>query len=394
MFIANRSLALALVGLVLGSLASADNTQGLARSINTFTFRLIKQTGTPNNKNILISPFSVSSAMGMLIPGTQGSEQSSLVNVIAPGTSPSQAMDSYGPLAHQIVGDGGVVSIANSAWVDTRMKLNASYANSLKANFASSAFPFSHDQSSVNKINGWVDKNTKQMIPKIIDNIRQDEVLFLINAIAFDGQWAHQFEKSSTYSQAFHPLSGANRQVPMMHMTGHEMYYKNSQLRALELKYKGGEFSMLLMLPEKDKDAGALLRSMDPEMVGLVVMSLSDSDKVDIALPKFKFSDSYSLKDPLSAMGLSDLFSLANFSKISPTLKVGRLSRVVHKTFIEVDEKGTKAAAATAVGVEMALARANPPQFIADRPFAFLIIHNPSKAILFAGVVNNPADKS
>lgn len=384
-----------LAGLGLITMGSAIGDTGgqpnaMADAINGFTFRLIQKVGTPGDRNLLLSPFSVSCAMGMLLPGTQGADQKALVDAIAPSVSAQQALLGYGTLGKQMTGSYPGLSIANSAWVDRKMKLNAGYVSAIKGGFAAGVFPFSHDQASVDKINTWVSDKTKKRIPTIIDNLKDGDRLILINAVAFDGQWAKQFDKSRTLTQYFHPLGKDIVKVPMMHMNEAVGYMKNPELRAIKLKYKGDAFSMILMLPEHNKDAGALLRKMDPATLNSVLSHFDDSEKLNIAFPKFKFSDSHQLAAPLSGMGLGRLFSEADFSRISPGLMRGKIDRVIHKTFIEVDEQGTKAAAATGVVMQPTAIRVDRPEFIADRPFTFLIIHNPSHAILFGGVVNNP----
>lgn len=361
-------------------------------AMNAFTFRLIQKTDFPKNQNLLLSPFSVSMAMGMLIPGTQPADQTTLLNAIAPGSvqgmNAKQALSGYEAVSKQL-SNSAEVSIANSAWVDSRMKLKQAYSDAIAASFSTSVSKFTHDSSSVNRINQWVSKNTKQRIPTIIDQIDGDDRLFLINAVAFTGVWAKEFDSKRTSQQDFHPIGTPAVKVPMMHMDDSVGFFKNASLRAIKLNYKGNGFSMMLVLPEKSNDASSLLKQMNPTAMGVILSGMKE-DTVEIALPKFKFSNSHQLAKPLSSMGLSKLFSEADFSRISDGLKHGKIDRVIHKTFIDVDEKGTKAAAATGVVMRPTMIRVDAPTFKADRPFAFLIVHNPSKVILFAGVVNKP----
>jgi serine protease inhibitor len=398
--------AVASLGLLSPSPNDSQNPahDAIANAVNNFTFRLVNATGTPTDKNFLLSPFSVSTAMAMLIPGTQSTEQGLLLKAIVPGMSAQRAVHGYGSLSRTMVSDslptdplqklntlinGAPLSIANSAWVDSRMKLSTPYSRALRISFGATVSPFKHDQSSVNEINSWVSKRTRNRIATILDQLKDADRFILINAVAFDGQWAKQFDKSRTTPQAFHPIGKPALNVPMMHMKEEVGYYKSNTVRAIKLNYKGDGFSMVLMLPEKDNDAGALLRKMNAKAVDSL-MAAASSDKVEITVPKFKFSDSHQLAQPLSAMGLAALFNEVDFSKISSGLRRGRIDRVIHKTFIEVDEKGTKAAGATGIVMQPTMVRVDQPMFIADRPFAFLIVHNRSHAILFAGVVNKP----
>lgn len=379
-----------LLGLgLLAMLHSAPQTT--PQAVNSFAFRLIEKTGTPTgDENLLISPFSVSSALSMLVPGTSGEEQRKLMSVLAPGLSAEALRSGVKNLRNSMLSAGGdPLQIANSAWVYKRMPLNPGYVSELKDFYGSEVRPFERNTRSVQEINAWVDAKTKQRIPRIIESIEPDERLFLVNAIAFDGTWTTQFDPAQTRSEPFHRPSG-DVSVPTMRARRSVPYFQTDELRAIRLDYEGGQFGMLLMLPEQGRDAGALLKGLSPEKLNAVLEGLGDADNLPIALPKFKFEESYNLEAPLSGMGLESLFKLADLSRISPELATGAISRVLHKTFIEVDEKGTKAAAATAVAVATRVILRDRPEFMADRPFAFLLLHKPTGTILFTGVVNDP----
>lgn len=364
-------------------------SQSVADSINAFAFKLIEKTGTPSSKNVLISPFSVTTAMSMVVPGLVGKDQHTLMIALAPGLTLDQLEAGNSGLSHSMLAaTGQPLQIANSAWLNASMKANPAFGPRLQHSYHAEIHTFNPDEASVKKMNSWVDAKTKHRIDKIIDRLTPDNRLVLINAIAFDGKWQHQFDPKRTRVQDFHKLDGSVTKAPMMHMKEEIGYAQTESLSAIRLDYQGKDFSMIVMLPEKGRDAGALLRSMSPTSLSSLLGKLQ-KDEVPVTLPRFKFSDSYELGDPLSKLGMASLFELANFSGVSPELSRGHIDRVIHKTFIDVDEKGTKAAAATAVVVTRAL-RANTPEFVADRPFAFLILHNATKAILFAGVVNDP----
>ena len=379
------------IGVIFASAALAQSSdrpkQSIGAAANSFAFQIIGKTATSSDENYLLSPFSVSCALSLLIPGTKGGEQNKLLSIIAPGFSAQQAMFGYGALSNQMV-KSHQMSVANSAWADSRMKLSAGYAKAIKGPLGAQVSSFQHNQGSLKKINSWVSAKTKQRIPKILDQIKDADRLFLINAIAFDGKWQEQFDPARTAQQTFHAAGGRDEQVQMMHMKRKVAYFKNGTLRAIRLNYQGGEYSMLLMLPEFNDDVSETFRGLNAKSLDKILSGASSSDSVNIALPKFKFSDSFQLKDALSAVGLGSFFNHADFSKISPSLADGKIDRVIHKTFVELDEKGTKAAAATSIGIQPTMVRVDQPEFIADKPFAFYILHNKTKTIVFAGVVN------
>jgi len=354
---------------------------GSAPGHSDFPFRLIVGTQPSPSKNYLISPFSAQAAMSMLLPGMQKSD----------GTLLARTIDGNADhLFKQMTAGHPELSIANSAWVDSRMKLRPAYAAALRKNFGADVSSFMHSSASVQKINDWTKVHTRGRIPSILDRLKDSDRLVLINAVAFDGEWAKQFDVKRTAPMAFHLSGGSTEQVPMMHMKESVGYAKSNVLRAIKLNYKGDAFSMVLMLPETSHDAASLLRSMNGGAFEKLMSSFDDSDKVNIALPKFKYSDEHQLAGPLSSMGLSKFFNEADFSGISSGLRRGKIDRVIQKTYVEVDERGTKAAAATGVVMQPTMVRVDQPEFIADRPFAFLIVHNGSNAVLFAGVVNKP----
>ncbi len=370
---------------------SSASSQAVADSINAFAFRLLNKIGTSNNKNVLISPYSVSTAMSMVAPGLVGKDQGSLLTSLAPGLKLGQIEDGSAALSHSLLSvSGQPLQIANSAWLFKKLKPNPVFAAHLQQSFQADLHAFVPDKTSVQQMNSWVDEKTKHRINKVIDSLCPAIRLVLINAIAFDGKWQHQFDPKETRKQDFHKLSGATASVPMMHLKAAIAYANNATLRAIRLEYQGGDFSMVLMLPEKGRDAGALLRSLNPSSVSALLGHMSSEGDLPVTVPKFKFSDQYQLEGPLSQMGMASLFKNADFSGISPQFGDGAIDQVIHKTFIKVDEEGTKAAAVTGVMVRTLAIRMKAPEFVADRPFAFLIIHNSTRTILFAGVVNDP----
>lgn len=350
-----------------------------------FAFNLLRQVPFSGQGNTLVSPFSVATALSGLAPGMGHRDQDLLLNVLSPGESAARLMRLQKDLMNSV--DGSVMQVANSVWVSRQITAKVPYLRTLEQNLNSEVNSFSPSPASLREINAWVSNKTKGRIPQILNSIKPDDALLLINAIAFDGKWKTQFDPQQTYPQAFHAPAGAI-QVPMMHIKGKFPFQASAVAMALKMPYHNGNFSMLLLLPAGN-DAVKLIKTLTPEAVRAYATNGSDVE-VTVAIPKFKFSSQFQLEQPLKDMGLGRLFQGADFSGISDQLREGRVSRVVHKTFIDVDEKGTKAAAATGVMVQPTMVRANELKFVADRPFAFFIIHEPTQSVVFAGVVNDP----
>ena len=240
-------------------------------------------------------------------------------------------------------------------------------------------------------INSWVSDQTNSRIQDLLSpgTISDSTRLVLTNAIYFKAQWADTFQKGSTYDQMFYP-KGDSMLVKFMHRKAFCKYIANSELSALELPYKGNNLSMLFILPQQGKTA-SVESGLSSDLISGLTGSMQQT-MVYVAIPKFKFTtSSTSLGQVLGALGMVSAFSdMADFSGIDGT-RLLRISDVIHKAFVAVDERGTEAAAATAVIMIAGSAfNPNPVFFTLDRPFIFLIRDNTSGTVLFMGKVVRP----
>lgn len=247
-----------------------------------------------------------------------------------------------------------------------------------------------------NTVNAWVEEKTKEKIKDLIAPgvFTSSTRLTLVNAVYFKGMWQEQFDKESTSSESFFVSQDKELKVKMMHNSSRYKLLEDEALgcQLLEMPYVGGKISMIALLPYELDGLSKLEEIITPEMLHV---SLSDLSKVrpqeiDVIFPKFKLTEQFGLKDVLSAMGAHDMFdpSKADFTGITGSSPESVcISEVIHKAFVEVNEKGTEAAAATAVVANFC---ALPPSFFANHPFLFLIRHNDSGAILFLGRLVNP----
>ena len=240
-------------------------------------------------------------------------------------------------------------------------------------------------------INSWVKVKTNEKIPKILDEISADEIMFLINAIYFNGKWEVQFEKANTQIGLFTLGSGGSANVPYMKIKENYGYTEQSGYRAMKMPYGRGKFGMVLLLPDIGKSADQLMNQLNPTVWTNLKIALAIKNKVDVWLPRFKFSWESNLNDILSSLGMTVAFSPneANFSKINVTDKL-YITKVKHKTYVDVNEEGTEAAAVTSIGIGVTSIGPSAPEFHAIRPFLFFITEEDTGAILFAGKVENP----
>ena len=233
-------------------------------------------------------------------------------------------------------------------------------------------------------INDWVNTNTNGKIQKIIEGINPLTMLFLINAIYFKGNWQVEFDKSQTHSGIFHLPNGSEKQVQMMYRMGEYPYFRGERFEATNLPYGDGRLGMYIFLPNTDSNLNEFLEDLNAENWEHWISQFRDREH-DMMLPRFKLEYEVKLNDMLKALGMEVAFSSgANFSGMGPPGLF--ISEVRHKTFVEVNEEGTEAAAVTVVIPDAS----GPPVFRVDRPFFFTIYDAETETILFMGTVTEP----
>ena len=240
-------------------------------------------------------------------------------------------------------------------------------------------------------INKWVEKQTEDKIKDLLakDIVGRDTLLVLTNAIYFKGDWASKFKEKNTKDAPFKLSAGKSVKAPMMNQTGKFGYAQTKDLQVLRMPYAGEELSMVIFLPKKLDGLADVEKSLGKTGPGALLKRLRDR-KVVVSVPKFKMTSKFRLDKTLSAMGMKDAFTgKADFSGMNGRKDLF-ISAVVHKAFVDVNEEGTEAAAATGVVIERTSVAPPPPVFRADHPFLFLIRHEKTGVILFIGRVMNP----
>ncbi|MDH7461413.1 serpin family protein [Chitinophagaceae bacterium 26-R-25] len=374
-----------------------ENTTTVVTGQNEFAYNLFNRQlqAETSNGNTLVSPLSVYLCLAMAYNGADGQTKAAIEQALA---IKGITIDDVNKVCQAIITqmpqeDGKVaLSIANSVWYtnSTAAPLNSFLdATSTYYKATSKGLDFS-SPSAVSTINDWVSNNTKGKIKKIIDQIDAGEVMFLINAIYFHGSWKNGFNPSSTHNYIFYAADKSQPSVPFMTGTVTASHFHTDSYMALELPYGSGKgFSMFVVRPlDAQRSIQDFVASFDFNAFA-TTLHQADSGQFVITIPKWEYS--YSVKDfksILSDMGMGDAFSSsANFSKMYSTPV--QLTRVVHKTYINVSEDGTVAAAVTAAGI--AVTSAGPVVFKFDHPFVYLIMEKQTGSILFAGAVNDPS---
>jgi serpin B len=363
------------------SVVEADNRFGLTllRTLNS----------TSADSNLFISPLSVSMALGMTLNGAVGPTRDSMERTLAlSGLTSTQINEAYRNLKALLTGlDPSVkFSIANSIWYRNGLAVEQEFINTNRTYFDAITSPLDFDSpDAATKINSWVSDNTAGKIRKIApDPIPRDLMMFLINAIYFKGTWTSRFDTKSTTDATFTNADGTTAPVKLMYQKNAKLsMYADSEMQMVDLPYGNGGYSMVIMMPAAGKTVDGLIARLDAPTWATWTGRLHEGEG-EIYLPRFSITWESSLADALKALGMGIAFSdQADFSKISAEggLAIGD---VRHKTFVEVNEEGTEAAAVTSVEI---IRTSLGFVMRVDRPFLFAIRERHSGTILFAGKV-------
>src|SRR5262249_9005702 len=375
------------------------NTAALIR--NDFPTRLYDTlAGTQEGKNLFLSPFSIRVALAMCAVGARGDTRRVLAELIGAPESVDEQNRQYAELLKPVNAEGErpfQLLTANALWGQHGYHFHPGYKKAV-TDFYDGAFNEVNfvdlpDQA-VTTINAWVSDKTREKIKELIhrDFINEDTRLILTNAIYFKGQWVELFDKGSTTDEDWHGPDGISK-VPMMHRTGgYYHYYHGDGFQALDMPYEGFELSMLIVLPTNKDGLTALeARFASEGLYPQVTGGLYQEEGIIVSLPRFTLEAEFSLKPVLCVLGADLAFSgQADFSGISE--EPLQISEVIHKAFVEVNEEGTEAAAATGVSMGLCAVRpaTEPIVFKADHPFLFFIKDRDTNAVLFAGRVLDP----
>lgn len=369
-------------------LSSAE--KATVTSGNHFGFKLFGELqGQSPQENLFISPLSVSMALGMTLNGAAGETYEAMRQALEKSDlSEKEINEAYRDLIDLLVNlDPKVVfQIANSIWYREGFSVEQTFLDVNKTYFDAEVRELDFGApSAVDVINGWIDSKTKGKIKKVIEEIGPYTVMYLINAIYFKGAWTYEFDKKATIDDVFRNANGTTTAVKMMRQEASLPVSAQADFSAIDLPYGDSLFSMTILLPDPGEDVNELAERLSPEFWDQVTASMW-LRKVEVQLPRFKLEYSQSLVDVLRALGMGIAFTdEADFTRIRTEGGL-LISDVIHKTFVEVNEEGTEAAAVTVVQVDVtSIGPGNV--FRVDRPFIFAIRERHSGTVLFLGKV-------
>jgi len=372
--------------------------KALVQSSNAFGFRLFQEVNREEGgKNLFLSPFSVSMALGMTLNGAAGGTETDMRRTLGFGDLQQEDINaSYRNLLNLLpsVDPKTAMEIANSIWyrqgypvLPTFIDVNRVFFDALVQglDFASPQAP--------GIINAWISDKTRGKIDRMIEEIDPATVMFLVNAVYFKGTWKFEFDPKSTSDDVFTRSDGSALPCKMMRQKTTLGYYETETFQAVDIPYGNGRYSMSVFLPKAGQSMDAFIASLTAENWPSLKNGFLDRE-ITLHFPKFKLEYEIKLNDALSAMGMAVAFQggLSDFSRIAAEGRGLYIDQVKHKSFVEVDEKGTEAAAVTVVEIrETSAGPGNEILMRVDRPFLIVIRETSSDALLFMGKMMSPA---
>ena len=376
--------------------AGDDMTQ-LVQDNNAFALDLFQQLRAEPG-NLFFSPYSIATALAMTAGGARGATEQQMVAALHLSLDRSRLHPAFAALQaqlNQIQQNGHVkLNVANSLWPHNKHPFLADYLALTKRCYGVEITPMDYARAAdaaAASINRWVEDKTQDKIKNIIPPGTLDALtrLVLVNAIYFKGNWEHPFQKESTQSALFLLATGREVPAPLMNQSRECRYGAADGVQLLELPYAGDELAMLVLLPEKTAGLASLEKNLTAAKLRVWTLRLRRLE-VNVFLPKFKMTEKFELSRVLAALGMKDAFSdAADFSGMDGRRDLF-ISAILHKAFVDVNEEGTEAAAATVPVLSAMAVIAMPPTFRADHPFLFLIREQRTGSILFMGRVADP----
>ncbi|MEY4667660.1 MAG: hypothetical protein RL518_359 [Pseudomonadota bacterium] len=379
-----------------GPQALAQVTEGdIARKQLDLGVFLLKEEAK-RGPNITVSPYSIHSALMLLRLGARGRTATLLDTKLLPAPFASDLQGVYATMNSQIVRSGEFVTsrLANSVWLANGYDVQKSYVADSTRIFESEPrnIAFSPPDTARGKINTWVSSATNALIPSLLPpgSVTELTTCVLVNALYFKAAWLTHFEKKATKEGEFWTNPATPVKVAMMHKTENMDYFEDGEWQGVRLPYQGFDFTFVVLVPKKRLSVGEVAEGLSSE---LLTKALGDIDyaKVTLSLPRLKVRFGTELLSQLSAYGLGD-FQGGDYSGISAR-GVGGIGQILHEAVVSVDEEGTEAAAATAITMTRGAFMPHTPEpkeVKVDRPFVFALVHRPSRAPLFVGLVSDP----
>jgi serine protease inhibitor len=371
------------------------------RAANTqFALAMLQQLDDPKTgENLCFSPLSLALALSMTLNGAEGETYDAIAKTLGYTEQKLDAINTQSrALARLLKPDDKSITVhmANGLWVQQGFPLKPDFLRALLTHYETrtETVDFRNAEAATNAINTWVKEQTQGLIEKLFQagDFDAQTRLALVNTLYFEGAWQYPFPKDATQDAPFYLESGATKQVPMMRLSERLPYLRGEGFEVVALPYGEGDYRFYLFLPDKGRTVADLRKQLTSENWGKWLGAFRVVQG-SLQMPRFKIEAKYDLKPPLSALGMGVAFDpdRADFSRIAD-VSPERLfiQKAIQKAVVEVDEEGTKAAAATGIMVGVTSVPVDQFNMVVDRPFLFAIVHQPTGTVLFLGVVRQP----
>lgn len=364
-------------------------------SENTFAFDIFKEVlkNAGNSENVIISPLSISYALSMTLNGAVGATRDSMLKALRiSGMTPDKINNSYSSLTESLlsVDKRVIMKIANSVWTEKNFSVKKQFIDILTNYYKAESKAFDiNDQAAPDKINAWIEDNTNGLIKNMIDKLDDNSVMLLINAIYFKGKWKSEFNVDNTVQRSFFKTDGSTIIVPMMKQQADFKIFTGENFILAEFPYGQGNFVMDVILPNEQNLLDPIIQNISENDFSGWINGLHEK-KMSLFFPRYKYKYKLSLKEILTTMGMGITFTdNADFSNISDLADL-LINDVAHQAFIETNEEGTEAAAATVVVIGITSVGPEPLTLNLDHPFIYVIRETTTNSILFMGKVADP----
>ena len=377
-------------GITPNNVDALDDLSSQNADVTDFAIRLFKASNE-NGKNTLISPLSVLCALAMTANGAEEETLAQMEEVLGM-TTDELNLYLYSYMKNLPQGDKYKLSLANSIWFteDERFTVNQDFLQTNADYYGADIYKAPFDKQTLKDINNWVKQNTDGMIPEILDQIPPEAIMYLVNALAFEAEWSEIYEKHQVKDGEFTKEDGTKQDVKFMY--GSEgTYFEDEKATGFMKRYKGGKYAFVAMLPNEGVSVSEYIASLDGKSLNALLANPQYAT-VRTSIPKFETEYKVDMSDILQSMGMTEAFDMynADFEGLGTSTDGNiYISRVLHKTFISVGEKGTKAGAATIVEMKNGAAGepTEPKEVYLDRPFVYMLVDCENNIPFFIGTM-------
>jgi len=376
-------------GITPNNVNALDDLSSQNANVTDFAIRLFK-TSAESGKNTLISPLSVLCALAMTANGAEEETLAQMEEVLGM-TTEKLNLYLYSYMKNLPRSDKYKLSVANSIWFaeDKRFTVNQDFLQTNADYYGADIYKAPFNKQTLRDINNWVKQNTDGMIPDILDEIPEDAIMYLVNALAFEAEWQEIFEKNQVREGKFTKENGTKQNVEFMYSTD-ATYLADEKATGFMKKYNGGKYAFVAMLPNGEITVSEYIESLNGESLNALLTNPQYAT-VHTSIPKFETEYDVEMSEILKSMGMTDAFDVesANFSELGTYEDMNIfIGHVLHKTFISVGEKGTKAGAATVVEMKCGSAMPiDPKQVYLDRPFVYMLVDCENNIPFFIGTM-------